>query len=245
MKNKILFLFKMSAEDLNEQISMENHQFLLEAEDETLHELLTVNGINLIVLWLIVRELLQRHQFDNEDFKNLSVIESEWEDTSDEEADAFTKDFGDFNASNRRIIGSDLTEFDIYQIMNAFIYGDVFGPIDLWTSYVINDRMNRKKFIDFRENFMMMLFNNGEIHEFIRLANVNPMFTTLIYNVYVGTPEEHQKIAEKLHPALLEHFRPNPDIYIEKLPSGQKRWHPEVPRLKELSYLRFIDNLRL
>lgn len=224
------------------------------ATTETLHQILKFPDLHYQIIKNIVDELLVRHQFTVDDFQNFYNFEQIVDDNpynfydyfSDPESMFDGLTFIDDNAERiqsgpgRRVRGSDLTENDIYLLMNNY-FSIINWNNGLWGFYVLLDRFKNSISSlrlpeDVFERRLDFKIKKKKYEDLAYLANVNPNFAMYVYGKVADNPQLIEKIEPHLNSVAKEIF--DNEQSLDELPPHQKRWHPEIPRLQELSYLR-------
>lgn len=251
-----MFTFaNLTAEDVDQMTEHSYPRIIEKATNETLHKFLEFPTLSRFSIFYIVHELLKRHQFTPDDFNRLkSIVIRHTTGLSDDDYEEFFD--SSYERSNQRVVGMDLTENDIHHLVITYLSSETEDN-SLWARYIITDRFQKdsrylRSHIAFTE-FLEFAIDDDRSDMLADLANVNQNFAAFVYGKVAENPELVEKITPKLNSRAEEIFLRRQ--ILEKLPPHQKRWHPEVPRLQELSYVqadrrkvaeeeKYIPNLR-
>lgn len=239
-------LSNFTGADFNSLFTFNNRSVAQKFTTIELHEFLKLSGLSERTFWIFARHLLDRHQFTVEDFralKNVKFIdydfieESHYDDYYEDGEDIIgecSDDLNDYKPTDQRIIGSDLTENDIVQIIMCLTMN--LGRINLWAAYVISDRLGRDNTF-FTSSFdRMSEYESADIKKMAYLANVNSNFAALVYGKIQSYNKQNiLKIYDLLNPMAKDVFDRKISLRLEDLPPHQQRYHPSLPSLKELS----------
>lgn len=147
-----LKMIELSTSELNQSLNISDYPEFEELTESELHQLLSRPRINDVIMWMCIRELLVRHQFNVADWEVLKTNEIKTyenpPDYEDSDYDDFMEDLGEFQGSDRVIPGMDLTEEDIRRIFETLV-GDINDEVisqDIWAAYVIFDRIYEDRY---------------------------------------------------------------------------------------------------
>lgn len=249
-----LKMLELSTADLNVMFRLSDYSEFWALKTSELHQLLNRPNLKLIIMWMCVKELLIRHQFNMDDWEVLKRgridLSNDVDDNPYErsELEQFWDDRGQFRASDRVIPGMDLTEEDIRRIFETLVsspYDDIDHD-DLWASYVVNDRIfvdplddveNFHRALKFGDRFPIRYFdrNNDTADEPAYLANVNSTMAKIVYDEIYTDPDRFKAVSKFLEPRARLIFDTHQGMKVKDLPRGLKREPPTIPSLKELS----------